>query len=196
MAGLLGNPPAYNTFADQTNKFAGATTKFTGQPATIQPTVQKAILNQQAPVNPFAAGGPRGGVGNVLAEQERQRYKDFHDWYFRMEAARQERQQEADNYSWDDSGNFGAPGPFYYNYDEAPDWLVGRGVELPKDSKFQFTTTSGLTTVNPVQKWNEFRAKWKENPEYDKYTGVYHSDYYPKEWIQMARYWDYVANNR
>jgi hypothetical protein len=71
---------------------------------------------------------------------------------------------------------------------------VGRNVKIPEGSTFK-PGPSGFR-ANPFSKWQEFRQKWRENPEYDMYTGVFHKDYYPQEWIDMARYFDYVEQNR
>ena len=193
---LQNTTPAYNTFANTRNQFGGTTNKFAGREPTIQSTVRNAVTNS-APVdaNPFRNGGPGGDGARRLAERERQMYKDMTDYYWQQEAAKKAfYANQSTNPEYDQEGQ-PIRTKYKYDYESAPDWLVGRNVSIPEESKFKFPANTGFSPKNPVDAFYEFRKKFEENPDYDIYTGVYHKDYYPQEWIDMARYYYYLEDN-
>lgn len=196
------NSEQYNTFGDAANQFGGTVNQFAGTTGNLSQTIQDAV-NSPTPKttsDPFSAASAPGSAD--LGKQEQTNYKEFHDDYFAQQAAKKayDAKASADRYSYFSAGDDGGvryTAPFYWNLTTVPNWVLGKGVTIPEGSTFRNPANTGQSTsqTSPYQAWFEFQKKYKENPDYDMYTGEYHKDYYPKEWLDMARYWDYRAAN-
>lgn len=185
---LLTGDPRYNTFAGTTpGEFGGGTNKFAGRAPTMGDTVRGYVVNPEPTAkNPFLNVGPGGNArAKMLAEKERQMYKELQDYHWQQQAAK--KAHDTKTATEVDQEGFPVNQPYRYDYESAPDWLVGRNIEVPEGSTFKFP--SGRFAIeSPAEAFYKFRRQFKENPEYDVYTGTYYKDYYPQEWIDMARY--------
>lgn len=191
-----------NAFSDDPSNTFEAGNSFAGQGSTIQDTILEAATTPAEERDPYNSSAV-SDKSKELAEAEKQNFQDYTDYSMRVKAARAAHdakyRQKYANQSYDD-GNFLQQQQdqlFYYNVEDAPDWLVGRGLTIPEGSSFSFNIPAGAktTTQDPFLQWNEFLQKYREEPLYDRYSGEYHRDVYPKEWIQMAKYLLYKEKN-
>jgi len=131
------------------------------------------------------------GGGKVMGETEQ--VEMLRDWYAREDAA-WAKVDKTGNRQWDDDGGWigNTRDRVYrtYDYEGLPPFLANPTV--PEGSKFnpsyERTGFYRGDDMDPLEKFNDFMKKYRKQPDYDQYTGVYHKDYYPLEWIQMARH--------